>query len=364
MKAVLPSLPAGWSETRLDRVTSVNARIGWKALTASEYQPDGFAFLSTPNIKGDKIDFENVNFISEFRYRESPELQLRVGDVLLVKDGNTLGITNLVRRLPRPATVNGSIAVLRTTLMHPPFLRYALESSPLRGLIGAYRAGMGVPHLFQVDIKKFPLPQPPMSVQHALADFLDKQTARIDSLIEKKRAIACLLDERLRVMAVHLMKAEDSDARATPLRRVITTIKTGSTPSSSDESAFTDDGVPWLGPSSVGERLEIGPPVKHLSDAVVTGGTAPIFSPDSTILVGIGATAGRVAHLELPSTEINNSRQLLLATGCSRGFSPGSCGHSNASFALRLLTRLFRSSTTSSLRASRCMCLRRSDKER
>jgi hypothetical protein len=51
----------------MDRVATVKARIGWKALTADEYLPEGYAFLATPNIKKDEIDFTNVKFISEFR---------------------------------------------------------------------------------------------------------------------------------------------------------------------------------------------------------------------------------------------------------------------------------------------------------
>ena len=110
--------------TRVYHVAKVQARIGWKALTADEYQDNGVAFLSTPNIKGREIDFTNVNFISDFRYHESPELRLRLGDVLLAKDGSSLGIVNCVRTLPRPATVNGSIAVIRPFAVDPVFLTY------------------------------------------------------------------------------------------------------------------------------------------------------------------------------------------------------------------------------------------------
>ena len=70
------STPQTWKRTRIDRVATVNARIGWRALTATEYQPDGYVFLATPNIKSGSIDFENVNYISEYRYEESPELKL------------------------------------------------------------------------------------------------------------------------------------------------------------------------------------------------------------------------------------------------------------------------------------------------
>jgi type I restriction enzyme S subunit len=167
-------------------------------LTAAEYVPEGYAFLSTPNIKNSVIDFENVNYIDEFRFEESPELKLQKGDVLLVKDGNTLGITNIVSDLPRAATVNGSIAVVRTDTLEPRFLRYALASDLVQEMIAAVKAGMGVPHLFQADIKKFPLPRPALLVQRAIADYLDSEIARIDALIEKKQRMVELLEERRR----------------------------------------------------------------------------------------------------------------------------------------------------------------------
>ncbi len=226
MSGALGSLPMGWSTTRLDRVATVNARIGWKALTAAEYQPEGYAFLATPNIKNPEIDFVNVNYISDFRYDESPELKLQMGDVLLAKDGNTLGIVNIVRSLPRPATVNGSIAVLRSFGMEPRFLRYVLQSDRIQGHIEAVKDGMGVPHLFQRDIKRFPLPSPALEQQRRIADFLDAETGKIDNLVSKKRRLVSLLDERIdsrvlgHVGASSLVRGEVG-ARVLPVRRVL-----------------------------------------------------------------------------------------------------------------------------------------------
>lgn len=184
-----------WAHTRLDRVATVNARIGWKALTAAEYQDDGHAFLATPNIKSEVIDFENVNYISDFRYNESPELRLRLGDVLLAKDGSTLGITNVVRSLPRPATVNGSVAVLRPYGIEPRYLMYVLRGAPLQEWIAQVKDGMGVPHLFQADIKKFVLPRPHEEEQRRIADFLDDQVVRIDNIIAGRSRQQEAIDE-------------------------------------------------------------------------------------------------------------------------------------------------------------------------
>jgi len=176
-----------WTTTRLDRVATVKARIGWKALTADEYQDDGYVFLNTPNIKGSGIDFEDVNYIGQFRWEESPELQLRIGDVLLAKDGSTLGITNVVTELPRAATVNGSIAVVRPHGIDPKFLRYSLASAPTQSRIEELRTGMGVPHLFQWDINRLPVAFPAIEEQRRIADFLDDQVTRIDGIISARR---------------------------------------------------------------------------------------------------------------------------------------------------------------------------------
>lgn len=212
------TIPDRWAISQLDRVASVNARIGWKALTAKEYQPEGYVFLATPNIKNAHIDYQNVNYISEFRYEESPELKLNPGDVLLAKDGNTLGITNIVRTLPHPATVNGSIAVLRPFDIEPRFLKYVIESNAIQGLIAAAKDGMGVPHLFQRDITRFPIPLPPLNEQRRIADFLDAETARIDQLTSIRERQIELLTERDFASAFNALKGGDRTGKRRPSR--------------------------------------------------------------------------------------------------------------------------------------------------
>ncbi|GAA1427250.1 hypothetical protein GCM10009601_38170 [Streptomyces thermospinosisporus] len=229
MTDMLRNLPEGWATTRLDRIATVNARIGWKALAASEYQPDGYAFLATPNIKNREIDFQNVNYISEFRYNESPELKLQVGDVLLAKDGNTLGIVNIIHHLPRPATVNGSIAVLRSFDMEPRFLRYVIQSSFIQSHINSVKDGMGVPHLFQRDIKRFPLPAPPLTEQRRIADFLDNEIDTLDNLVTKKRKLIALMNERidsqiLRFVGSSSLVDKTTGGPVVPIRRTLSKV--------------------------------------------------------------------------------------------------------------------------------------------
>jgi|LakMenEpi03Aug12_release.lakeMendotaPanAssembly.Ray.scaffolds.fasta_scaffold30738_5 type I restriction enzyme S subunit len=201
----LGDVPEGWEVKRLDFLASVKARLGWKGLTASEYVPEGFIFLATPNIKGEReIDFINVNYITAERYYESPEIMVQVGDVLIAKDGSTLGTTNVVRHLPAPTTVNSSIAVLRPKPeLNSSYCFRWITSSYLQSVIQSMKDGQGVPHLFQEDIRKFSVLLPPLSEQKTIAEFLDRETRKIDDLVAEQQQLIELLKEKRQAVISH-----------------------------------------------------------------------------------------------------------------------------------------------------------------
>ena len=55
-------------------------------------------------------------------------------------------------------------------------------------------------NLTPTDLLEFPIPLPDLDTQKAIADFLDRETARIDQLIEKKQRQASLLLTKERIM--------------------------------------------------------------------------------------------------------------------------------------------------------------------
>ena len=182
----LGEIPAHWGMGKIGAECTVKARLGWKGLKASEYVDEGYIFLATPNIKGREIDFENVNHITAERYFESPEIMLQIGDVLVAKDGSTLGITSVIRYLPAPSTVNSSIAVIRPQeSLNSVFLYWFLSSNYIQEFIQRMKDGMGVPHLFQADLRKFVVLIPSLPEQRAIAAFLDRETAKIDALVSR-----------------------------------------------------------------------------------------------------------------------------------------------------------------------------------
>ncbi len=193
----LGEIPEHWDRSKLGFETTVKARLGWKGLKAEEYVEDGYIFLATPNIKDNEIDFKNVNYITEERYKESPEIMLKEGDVLVTKDGSTTGTTNVVRYLPKEATVNSSIAVIRPKInLNSLYLYYYFVGSYIQETIELMKGGMGVPHLFQADLRWFNILLPSLKEQQEIGIYLDKTTFKIDTLIEKSNKAIALLKEK------------------------------------------------------------------------------------------------------------------------------------------------------------------------
>ena len=114
---------------------------------------------------------------------------LQKGDVLLVKDGSTLGIVNIVKDLPFCCTVNSSIAVLRimdTSYLSPYYLNYSLKSDYSQKIIELKKDGMGVPHLFQSDINNFIALIPPIAEQIEIVQYIERLEQRIVAAIDLK----------------------------------------------------------------------------------------------------------------------------------------------------------------------------------
>jgi type I restriction enzyme S subunit len=100
------TLPKGWVSVELSDHVYIAGRIGWRGLKAEEYRSSGPILLSVPNLNhGDIVDFTQVNHISKLRYEESPEIQLKLGDTLLVKDGAGIGKLGYIGKLPEPSSV-------------------------------------------------------------------------------------------------------------------------------------------------------------------------------------------------------------------------------------------------------------------
>lgn len=185
----IDEIPITWNKARIGYHSWIRARLGWKGLKAEEYVEEGYAFLSAFNIINNKLDWSNLNYITQERYDESPEIKLCTGDIILVKDGAGIGKCARIDSLPiGGATTNGSLAVISTyDNLSYKYLYYYLQSSIFQNYIFRIMNGMGVPHLSQEELRKITVPIPPMKEQNDIVGYLEKKSIEIDAAIDEKK---------------------------------------------------------------------------------------------------------------------------------------------------------------------------------
>lgn len=181
-----------WLVTPLGEHCSVKARIGWRGLASSEYLADGPFLIAGKHVRDGVISWDSCDHISEYRYRESMEIALEPGDVILTKDG-TIGRVARIDHLPGAATLNGTMMLLRPREgLDYRYLFHVLRGKHFKRLIDDKVSGSSIPHIFQRDMVTLPIALPPPEQQQAIANVLDTLDTTIrhtEAIIEKLKQV-------------------------------------------------------------------------------------------------------------------------------------------------------------------------------
>ncbi|WP_020560611.1 restriction endonuclease subunit S [Thiofilum flexile] len=184
-RVVVINQSSHWKSAKLGDVAYLAGRIGWKGLTAKEYTDAGPLFLSVHSLNyGDYVDCRDAFHISQARYDESPEIMLQKNDVLICKDGAGIGKVGIVKDLPALATINSSLLLIRSgDAVNAKYLYYVLLSPYFQRIVQSRLEGATTPHLYQRDIKEFPIHYPPLPEQKRIVAILDEAFAGISQAV-------------------------------------------------------------------------------------------------------------------------------------------------------------------------------------
>lgn len=190
-----------WTRDRLGNHAEIRARIGWRGLSADEYVESGPFLIAGKHIVSGSVDWDACDHLTEYRYQESPEIALQVGDVIISKDG-TIGRVARIDWLPGPATLNGTMMLVRPIegLDHR-YLSHLLNGGSFKKLVEERVSGSSVPHLFQRDLVVLPIRLPPLEEQRRIAEILDT----VDETIQAVERVIAKREVQLHGLAAYLM---------------------------------------------------------------------------------------------------------------------------------------------------------------
>ena len=164
------------SKIRFGDVLYIKGRIGWQALKKEEYLSKGDYYLVTGVDITDthRINFDNCYFVSKERYEMDDKIQLRVGDIIVTKDG-TIGKIGIIDKLDKPATLNSHLFLIRNEapkVLDTDYLFQILRSQSFQKFASNNTSGSNIPAFTQANISKFEIDLPPLETQKRRAKIL------------------------------------------------------------------------------------------------------------------------------------------------------------------------------------------------
>ena len=163
-------------------------------------------YLRAANVKDGRLDLSDVKEMN-FTPAEQVVFALKPGDVLVTEGAGSLAAVGA--SAVWDGELGGVVCLQNTLLRLRPregsdrrFLAWWCRHAYGSGLFASVAAGANIFHLSADRVRTLPTWIPTFRRQREIADFLDTETARIDALIEKKRRMSLLLDERFRAMVV------------------------------------------------------------------------------------------------------------------------------------------------------------------
>ncbi|HCE1798256.1 TPA: restriction endonuclease subunit S [Vibrio parahaemolyticus] len=264
----LDKIPSHWRITQIKHIVSTRVTDG--PHSTPEFLDVGVPFVSAEAVSGGFINFNKIRgYISEkddeaFSQKYRPQKH----DVYMVKSGATTGVTAIVETDQR-FNIWSPLAVMRCASTYNPYfllnsLRsdYFQKSVQLSWTFGTQQnIGMGT-------LENLSVCYPPLEEQVQIANFLDHETAKIDTLIEKQQQLIKLLKEKRQAVISHAVtKGLNPQApmknsgvewlgevpehwKVVPLK-YLCRFSGGGTPSKDNLSYWTNGTTPWVSPKDM-----------------------------------------------------------------------------------------------------------------
>lgn len=310
----LGEIPTEWDATSLRRIT-LDHKQGY--YTENEYVDDGIKLARITDID----DFGNVYFnkmpFVEITPKDERSFAISTDDFLFARSG-TIGRFGVVAKYERAVFASYLIRFRFKNCISEYLKFYLLSKHFKESLISSLHGGANQ-NVHAENIKNQFVILPPLSEQHAIAAFLDRETTKIDALIEKKRRLIGLLEEKRAAIISHAVtKGLNPDA---PMKdsgvewlgeipvgwdvcrlKFAAKLESGHTPSRTVPEYWENCTIPWVTLNDVSylkNHEYISETENYINKLGLANSSARIL-PQDTVILSRDATVGRCGILGRP----------------------------------------------------------------
>lgn len=305
---LLRDMPRGWRQARLKHLAAVMPSNVDKKTSDDEAS---VRLCNYVDVYYHEVVSPDLDFMSATATPgQVRKFSLRRDDVLLTKDSETaddIAVAAYVRDDMPDVVCGYHLALLRPHLKKCDgrFLAWAMRSATMRAQTEVAANGVTRFGLAQSALGSLRLAVVDVDGQRVIADFLDRETEKIDGLVAKKQRLIELLQEKRSALISHVVtKGLDPDA---PMK---------------------DSGIQWIGRvpehwavlrlKDLAESIQTGPFGTQLGAGDYVDDGTPVINPAHIIddalrpdrTVGVGSdTAERLLHYALRSGDVVCARR-------------------------------------------------------
>jgi type I restriction enzyme, S subunit len=204
------NLPDHWSEKRLgflaaeEKAAFVDGPFG-SDLKSSDYIDEGVPLIQLNNIRDSKHLMQNMKFVSEEKKQELFRHIAIPGDIVIAKMADPVARAAIVNEAYQEYVIVADCVKFTPNLklINLRYLVWAINCDYVRINAELVSTGTTRVRINLGELKKLKIPYPTEPEQIAIANFLDHETAKIDTLIEKQQQLIQLLKEKRQAVISH-----------------------------------------------------------------------------------------------------------------------------------------------------------------
>ena len=178
-------LPEGWSLATAEQLTDASKTISYGIIKLGADVANGIPVLRSSNVRSLKLDLDVVKRVSP-AIAEAYERTLLEGNEILITIRGTMGGVCALDHQLSEYNVSREIAVL--SLVKPEFgktLAAFIASKPLSNWLAQRVTGVAQQGINLVDLRRLPIPVPPVREMIRIADEVDRRLSAIDFIEEQ-----------------------------------------------------------------------------------------------------------------------------------------------------------------------------------
>lgn len=177
--ADLPAIPHSWEWASFEQI-SEKVTVGYVGTMKKEYVDLGIPFLRSQNVRTNRVDSEDLKFITKDFHKKLSKSKLSSGDIVVVRSGNVGTSCVIPQDLP-DANCSDVLIIKNPLAINSYFGTYYLNSIK-DSRVQHEKVGIALTHFNTESLAKLAIPVPPKEEQQVIVKELERRFSFINEI--------------------------------------------------------------------------------------------------------------------------------------------------------------------------------------